>query len=354
MQKESETRGRSESGAWVHTPEFQEGVEIQDFSQAILGLSDMARELSELYDGLRNRSPDSILTGHVRQMSVSLRSVLLNNKGRLLTRVFKNEWVPAWQQPKAEVLTKIVVDASPYEELDYTIESTGERRTLKVPGYKHGFVIKTLLGIGKSGEDLYAILGNRDIWKIEETVALEEWLRQEIFEVDGLVYDVDRCIKSVADKEGAHIDKVVDSDGIYTGNQDRKKGEFTNDDAYILSRMVKFGPFTYPHVVVIALSRYLVAMTREIVTKRQGTVQSILGQVTLTQESVSSTRERIDVIMKCPTGDRIDGFPLRVTPERLVMRSPIDVGLGSFADEQALANDLPRYGESYIGIPRFP
>ena len=229
-----------------------------------------------------------------------------------------------------------------------------ERRTLKVPGYRHGFVVATLPGIGKSGEGLYAILENRDIWDIGETVALQEWVTHALFEVDGLVYDVDTCIKCVADKEGAHIDKVVDSDGIYTGSQATRKDKFTNDDAYILSRMVKFGPFSYPHVVVIAVSRYLVGMVKDVVRTRHVEVQSVLGQFSLTQERVASARERIDLIMNSPALGRIQGLPLRVRPERLVMRPPIDVGLTSFAEEQARANNLPQYGESYVGIPRCP
>ena len=235
-----------------------------------------------------------------------------------------------------------------------TLKDTGDRRTLIVPGYRHSFVVATLPGIGKSDEGLYAILGNRDVWKFDDTVTLIAWLSHPLFEVDGLVYDVSTCIKCVADKEGAHIDKVVDSDGIYTGNEATRKVRFTNDDAYILSRMVKFGPFSYPQVIVIVLSRYLVGMFKETVRRRQVEVQSILGQFTMTQERVTSTRERLDLIMKCPAVDRIDGLPLRVTPERLVMRPPIDIGLASFAEEQARANALPQYGESYIGIPRCP
>ena len=126
---------------------------------------------------MRNKSSDSILTGHGRQMSVSLRSVLLNNKGRLLNRLFNNGWVPAWQELKGELLTKAVVEASPYEELDYTISGTGEQRTLRVPGYKHGFAVHALPGIGKSAGDRYAILGNREIWKVEERVDLNDWLK---------------------------------------------------------------------------------------------------------------------------------------------------------------------------------
>ena len=170
-------------------------------------------------------------------MSVSLRSVMLNDRGRVLNRVFQEEWAPVWKLQIAEVQTRVTADASPYEELDYSVRTTGERRTLKVPGYRHGFVVSALPGIGRSVEDRYAILEHQDIWNIEQTVALSEWKKYELFEVDGLVYDVNMCIKCVADKEGAHIDKVVDSDGIYTGNQANRKIQFTNDDAYVTMRM---------------------------------------------------------------------------------------------------------------------
>ena len=244
LQKQTEAPDRSPRRLSVHIPELREGLKLQDFSRAILGLSDVARELSALYEGFRTRSPDTILTGHVRQMSVSLRSLLLNNKGRLLDRLFKDDWAPAWHSQSPEVTERVVVDASPGQEVGYTVSPTGESRTLKVPDYKHGFVVGALPGIGKSAERVYEVLENTDIWDVEETVPLKEWVRSELFEVDGLVYDVANCIKCVADKEGAHIDKVVDSEGIYTGNRTNRKVKFTTDDAYLLSRMVKFGPFS--------------------------------------------------------------------------------------------------------------
>ena len=336
----------------VRIAEFQDEVSLQEFSRAVLGVSDIARQLHGFHNGLKNRSSDSILTGYVREMSVSLRSILLDNKGQLISKVFKDGAFPEWRERKRQILCKVVVDASPYQEVDYTIKSTGEQRTLKVPGYEHGFAIGSLLGIEKSSEEKFAILGNGTIWNVERTVSLDKWLRQEIFEVDGLLYSLRTCIKTVADKEGAHIDKVVDSDGIYTGGSERTEKKYTNNDAYMLSRMVKFGPFTYPQIMVFSASRYLVSMTRESISRHQEKVRSIAEQFTLSQSHVFSMKERVKVIMSCPVIEKLDGLPLRVRPERLVMRPPIAMGLSSFVEEQMRASNLPQYGESYFGIPR--
>ena len=143
----------------IPIPDFEQRVTIEDFARGMLGISDIAEQLSGLYTGLRNRSSASILTGHVRQMSVSLRSILLNNKGRLFTRVWKNGLFSTWPQVRGEMLSRIVVEASPYQEIDYTIKRSAERRTLKVPGYKHGFVVHTLPGIEGYKDNQYAILG---------------------------------------------------------------------------------------------------------------------------------------------------------------------------------------------------
>ena len=166
------------------------------------------------------------------------------------------------------------------------------------------------------------------------------------------MYDVEKLIKTVSDKEGAHIDKIVDSEGIYTGSQENVVAQATNSDAYVRSRLVRFGPFSYSHVVVILVSRYLVTIVQESLKREKGQVQSFKKQMTLNPDSVSRTRERIDIIMNCPKIGKIDGFPLLVRPERLVLRPPIKLGLSSFEDEQARVNNLPRYGESYIGAPR--
>ena len=132
MRSQDQTSSRKTNAPTVNICEFQERVSIQEFARAILGMSDIARQLFGLHNGLKSRSSDSILTGYVRQMSVSLRSALLEDNGRLITRVFKDGSFPAWQQLKKETLCKVVVDASPYQEVDYTISSTG--RTTYVEG----------------------------------------------------------------------------------------------------------------------------------------------------------------------------------------------------------------------------
>ena len=351
-QVRTRTREMAETAAGNAPPAFRKGVRVQDFARTMLGVADLARELMGLYADLKKRAPDGVLTAHVRRMSVSLRSLILDRKGRLLERVFEDGWLPALKPSAVGLLAKEVVDASPYQEVGYEIEATGERRTLRVPGYRHAFVVDGLPGIGKDGGNRYAILPDGETWSAARTLDRKDWVGRGVFEVDGLVYDVEECIKCVANKEGAHIDDVVLADGIYTGNSQRRRRGFTKDDAYTLSRMVKFGPLTYTHIVAILVTRHLVGAIARSVSARADEVGSILRQFTLTGELVASTREGLEVIAQCPQVGTIGGLPLRVRPERLVMREPIPMGLESFEEEQALADALPRYGESYVGCPR--
>ena len=53
--------------------------------------------------------------------------------------------------------------------------------------------------------------------------------------------------------------------------------------------MVKFGPFSYPHVVVFVVSRYLVGIVTQVLKSRQAEVQSLVGQFAVTRERVAST-----------------------------------------------------------------
>ena len=142
------------------------------------------------------------------------------------------------------------------------------------------------------------------------------------------------------------------SDGIYTGNSGKRRRAFTEDDAYTLSRMVKFGPFTYPHIVAILVTRQFVGAVARSVSVHGDEVGSILRQFTLTGELVASTREGLEAIGKCPQVGTVGGLPLRVRPARLVMREPIPMGVESFEEEQTLAGALPRHGESYVGCRR--
>ena len=164
------------------------------------------------------------------------------------------------------MLAKVVVNASPLMEIEYEIPQTGERRRLRTPPYKHGFVVNPLHGIEKCAAERFAILASREVWTRNKTVNVADWLKQPIFEVDGLVYDLAMTIKTVADKEGAHIDQVVDSEGIYTGNRTSGAGPPSNAEAYVRSRLVKFEPFTYPHIVVFCVARYLVTISKASLT----------------------------------------------------------------------------------------
>ena len=332
-------------------PKLARGAKRQDLARGLLPISDVANQLSRLSAALRHREPDSVLTSCVRQMSVSLRSILVAKKGRLFTRLFEDGHFPRWPATREGMLAKVVVDASPPMEVEYEMQ-TGERRRLRTPQYRHGFVVNTLHGIKKCEAERFSILAGTEIWTCSETVKVADWLKQRIFEVDGLVYDLETTIKTVADKEGAHIDPVVDSEGIYTGNRTSRSEPPSNNEAYVRSRLIKFGPFTYPHIVVFCVARYLVTVARASLTKNSGDVRSLSEQVGLNPATSTAIRERLAIIEACPRTERIDGLPLRATTEGLVMRPPTALGLDSFEDEQRRAASLPKYGETCIGAAR--
>ena len=337
----------------IPIPKLARGTTHQDLARGLLAISDVADQVSRLSDALRNTKPDGVLTGCVRQMSVSLRSILVEKKGRLFTRLFQDGHFPRWPAMRRGMLAKVVVDASPPMEVEYEIQQTGERRRLRTPPYRHGFVVNTLHGIKKCASERFAILAITEVWTRSETVNVADWLKQPIFEVDGLVYDLEMTIKTVADKEGAHIDPVVDSEGIYTGNRTTPAARPpSNDEAFVRSRLVKFGPFTYPQIVVFCVARYLVTIATASLTKNSSDVRSLSQQISLTPATPLAIRERLAIINACPSIGRIEGLPLHVTPERLVMRPPTALGLDSFDDEQKRAARLPEYGETCIGAAR--
>ena len=283
---------------------------------------------------------------------MSLRSMLVEKNGRLFNRLFQDGSFPRWPTLPEDMLAKVVVDASPAMEIEYELEHTGERRRLRTPEYRHGFFISALHGITKCEANKFAVLASTEIWTRAETVALVDWLNQPIFEVDGFVYDLMTTIKIVADKEGAHIDPAVDSEGIYTGNSTDRTKSPTNHEAYIRARLVKFGPFTYPHIVVLCVARYLVIIAQASLRQNATEVESLAQEVSVTRATPRAIRERITMIQACPIIGRIVGLPLQVLPERLVMRPPISLGLESSEDEQRRADVLPQYGETFIGANR--
>ena len=336
----------------IRFPKLAQGATSQDLARGLLAISDVACQLSLFTESLQRTKSDSILTGCVRRMSVSLRSILVDNKGRLFTRLFQDGCFPGWPTTLNGLLAKHVVDVSPAIEIESEDKQTGERRRICAPPYRHGFVVNALHGIQKSRAGSFAILGSTKVWTCNEPVSVANWLKQPIFEVDDCIYDLALTIKIVADKEGAHIDSVVDSPGIYIGTRTTGARSLTNKEKYVRSRLVKFGPFTYPHVVVFCVSRYLVTIAKECLTKYSAEVQSLSRLFSFTHARFSAIQERLAIINECPIIERIEELPLVVHQQRLVTRPPIELGLDSFDDEQRRAARLPEYGETYIGAPQ--
>ena len=105
---------------------------------------------------------------------------------------------------------------------------------------------------------------------------------------------------------------------------------------------------------MFCVARYLVTVAKASLTANTTKVRSLSRQVSFAQAAPPAIRERLEIIMACPSIGRIDGLPLHAIPERLVSRPPISMGLDSFDDEQRSAAKLPQYGETWIGAARPP
>ena len=119
----------------------------------------------------------------------------------------------------------------------------------------------------------------RKLWRLEapfdldaQPMALDAWLRQRLYRVNGRDYSLMTTIRFLSNKEGAHVDLHKDTEA-----KDMER--------------VHFGHVTYPHIVALLVASYLVHQYRTAFQQNEERWSAFLGGQGHTPSEYKAIRE---------------------------------------------------------------
>ena len=202
-----------------------------------------------------------VLHSIIRQMSVPLRKLCLDDSGGLLNKVIVDpsfhplggkkglyrRAMMSWRTKRREMV------------LGY---ADGKRNTVVVPEAEHVIEIGRLYGIDFAEEGWCAVHSPFD--SSASRTALDEWLAAKAVQVNSVGYSVRDVLRIVADYEGAHANEMVAWVGVGVNPEDFDKGR---NMKYRIINCVRFGCLSYPHILTMYSGLYIIREMQHLLGK---------------------------------------------------------------------------------------
>ena len=192
-----------------------------------------------------------VLQSIVRQMSVPLRKLCLDNDGALLRRVISNPFFHPLGGEKGRYRLAKMSWCTEHQELVLGY-ANGKQETVVVPETEHEIEIGRLYGIDFVENGWCTVHSPFDLEA--SRIALDAWLGTKALQVNSVSYTVRDALGLVANYEGAHTNEMPAfvSVGVNPENVDRGQNM-----KYRLINCVYFGCLSYAHILVLYSALYI-------------------------------------------------------------------------------------------------
>ena len=254
---------------------------VMDLGSAAKGLLDK-KSLFDTNGGWR------VFQSIVRQVSVPLRKLLLDDEGALLKKTIASPVFPPLGGKKGRYRRATMPWRSDSRRLVLT-DVNGKQETVIVPETKHEIEIGRLYGVDFLEDGSCSIHSPFDL--MARPVPLDAWLGTKALQVNSVGYTVKDALGLVADYEGAHANDLPAVVAVGVNPDDVDKGR---NKTYRLANSVYFGCLSYPHVLALYTALYVTGRIQELLVKSANSLAGV--DASAVQRSIRDIRT--DLVMR--------------------------------------------------------
>ncbi|MCY4515104.1 MAG: hypothetical protein OXC69_08225 [Candidatus Tectomicrobia bacterium] len=231
---------------------------------------EMAEAAGNLFERRREISHDSegrVLRTIVRQMSVPMRKLCLDDDGALLKGVIADPVFHALRREDKKSQRMHVHWQTPRKEWVLTFEN-GRKQSVIVPDAQHEIEIGPLCGVELFEEGWCRMSSPFDT--SSTALTMDNWLRRKVLQVNSVEYTISDALKLVADFEGAHsTDFHVSFVAVGVNPEDIDKARGMK---YRLAQSVLFGCLSYIQLFTMFSGLYILSKLSQLFVHSGGSI----------------------------------------------------------------------------------
>ena len=261
---------------------------VGTFLDSVMDLGSAAKGLLDKKSLFNTDGGWRVVQGIVRQMSVPLRKLLLDDEGALFKKTIASPVLPPLGGKKGRYRCATMSWRSERREAVLTY-ANGKQETIIVPETKHEIEIGRLYGVDFLEDGWCLIHSPFDL--TARPVLLDPWLGTKALQVNSIGYTVKDAIGLVADYEGAHANELPALVAVGVNPDDVDKGR---NKTYRLANSVYFGCLSYPHLLALYTALYITERFRELLAKSGNTLVGV--DASTVERSIGDIRT--DLVMR--------------------------------------------------------
>ena len=234
---------------------------VDKFVDVMIDLGCAAERLRDPKSLFKTDGGWPVFQATVRQMSVPLRKLCLDENGALLKKTITSPTFYPLGGPKGRYRRATMSWRSKRQEWSVGY-ADGRRQTVVVPENEHVIEIGRLYGVDFLRDRWCVIHSPFDL--MARPVALDAWLDAKALQINSVSYTIRDALRLVADYEGAHTNELCAWNAIGVNPEDMDRGR---NMKYRLANSVYFGRLSYIHVVTLYTALYLTGQTQQLLAK---------------------------------------------------------------------------------------
>ena len=242
---------------------------VDTLVDCVMEIASAARNLTERKELFDTDGGWRLVQGIVRQMSVPLRKLCIDDDGSLLKRIIVNPSFPPLGGAKGRYRQATISWKTPRREWTLGYEN-GNKENVVVPEAEHDIEVGRLYGVTFLEEGWCLIRSPFDL--TPEPIELDNWLEMKALQVNSVTYTVKDAVKLVADYEGAHTNDLPAFFAVGVNPEDIDKGR---NMKYRLANAVYFGCLSYVQIVALFMGLYILRKMQELLVANGGYLNGV-------------------------------------------------------------------------------